>query len=47
MMPLTDDGENADGIPGATEYHLDNVQLSREFPAAGETEAWYPLDQQG
>lgn len=42
MMPLADDGENGDGMIGATEYNS-ILEPTRELLAAGEVEEWFAL----
>jgi hypothetical protein len=42
MLPLADDGENGDGMIGATEYNMVS-EPTRELLAAGEVEEWFAL----
>ena len=44
MLPLADDGENGDGMIGATEeYSVMVSEPTRELLAAGEVEEWFAL----
>jgi hypothetical protein len=43
VLPLSDNGEQADGILGATEYKITRRSLMRDTSAANDMWQWFPL----